>query len=391
MSGRGASCVGNGRRIRRGGLASVVALIGLGLVTTGVADAGPPEDPSAVVVIGPLPPDGALAAASTQVPSQWRLERLAPQAVAAPASFGADIDVVARAYREADFLRCLAHTEGRLEADVLLRLGRHADASRAGTLAAACALGAGDEQGARALLRRLAARDLVDADVVRQTTPGFQRIADEERAAAHRRGSVAVEVRTEPEGARVLVNGIARCPAAPCRVHLLRGEHHLIADKLGYRRRIVTPVADADATVRVVLEPASADETRQQLTDALAAGADPSAAEITRATASAFGAGLLVLVWARQWQVHAAAYHVGGGALTHVAFNGPQAMPRAVAAALHEWRVATPGGVGRRWSPATFRELLFWAVAGAVTLAGAALAFVRQRLRGVRRDVALQR
>ncbi len=196
--------------------------------------------------------------------------------------------------------------------------------------------GRGRRAGARALLRRLSARDLVDADVLRQTTPGFQRIAEEERAAAHRRGSVAVEVRTEPEGARVLVNGVARCPVAPCRVHLLRGEHHLIADKLGYRRRVLTPVADADATVRVVLEPASADETRQQLTAALAAGADPSAAEIPRATASAFGAGLLVLVWARQWQVHAAAYHVGGGALTHVAFDGPQAMPRAVAAALHE-------------------------------------------------------
>jgi len=189
----------------------------------------------------------------------------------------------------------------------------------------------------------------------------------------------------------VLVNGIARCPVAPCRVHLLRGEHHLNADKLGYRRRVLTPVADADASVRVVLEPASADETRQQLTTALAEGADPSAAEITRATASAFGAGLLVLVWARQWQVHAAAYHVGGGALTHAAFDGPHATPRAVAAALHEWRVATPGAAGRRWSPATFNELLFWTAAGAVILASSALAFVRQRFRGVRRGVALQR
>ena len=391
MSGRREPPVGNGRRIRRGGVANVVALAALGLVTTGVADAGAPEAPSAVVLIGTLAPDGALAAASAQVPSHWRLERLAPQAAVAPASFAADIDVVARAYREADFLRCLAHTEARLEADTLLRLGRHAEAARAGTLGAACALGAGDEREARALLRRLSARDLVDADVLRQTTPAFQRIADEERAAAHLRGSVSVEVRTEPEGARVLVNGIARCPAAPCRVRLLRGEHHLIADKLGYRRRVLTPVADGDATVRVVLEPASADETRQQLTAALAAGADPSAAEIPRATASAFGAGLLVLVWAREWQVHAAAYHVDGGALTHVAFDGPQAMPRAVAAALHGWRVATPGVSGRRWPLATSRELLFWTVASAVVLGGAALAFVRQRWRGVRRGVAMLR
>ena len=373
-------------------MASVVALAAIGLVATGVADARAPEDPSAVVVIGTLASDGALAAASGQVPSRWRLERLAPQAAATPPSFGADIDAVARAYREADFLRCLAQIEAGLEPDALLRLGRHAEAARAGTLAAACALGAGDEQEARALLQRLSARDLVDTDVLRQTTPAFQRIAEEERAAAHQRGYVTVEVRTEPEGARVVVNGISRCPAAPCRVHVLRGEHHLIADKLGYRRRVVTPVADADdATVRVVLEPASADETRQQLTTALAAGADPSAAEITRATASAFGAGLLVLVWARQWQVHAAAYHVGGDALTHVAFDGPQATPRAVAAALHGWREATPAERGRRWPPASSGELLLWTIGGAVTLAIAALAFVRQRFRGVRRDVALQR
>jgi hypothetical protein len=391
MSDRRAPPVGNGYRIRRGGRSRIVALAALGMFAAGPADAGPPEAASAVVVIGRLPPDGALAAAGGQVPSHWRLERLAPQAVAPPPDLGPEIDSVARAYREADFLRCLAQTEAGLEGDELLRLGQHAEAARAGTLAAACALGSSDEQGARAMLRRLSARELVDREVLRQTTPGFQRIADEERAAAHRRGSVAVEVRTEPEGARVLVNGVARCPASPCRVHLLRGEHHLVADKLGYRRRVVMPVADADATVRVVLEPASADETRQQLTAMLAAGADPSATEISRAVASAFGVGQLVLVWARQWQVHAAAYRAGCGAQTHVAFDGPQATPRAVAAALHGWRVATPPARTRRWLPAATRELLFWGAATAVTLGAAATAFIRQRYRGVRRGVALLR
>ena len=65
-------------------------------------------------------------------------------------------------YREADFLRCLNRIDHTLDPEHLLQLGHRAEAARAGTLAAACALGAGDEARARDLLRRLSARELVE-------------------------------------------------------------------------------------------------------------------------------------------------------------------------------------------------------------------------------------
>jgi hypothetical protein len=116
--------------------------------------------------------------------------------------------------------------------------------------------------------------------LLRGTTPAFQRIADDERQAAQRRGWIAVDMRSNPEGAAIHVNGVKRCPAAPCRVHLLRGEHMLTAEKLGHRPRTLTPVLDGDHAVMIDLDPASAEETRGQLATALAAGVDPSGVEI---------------------------------------------------------------------------------------------------------------
>ena len=43
----------------------------------------PADDPSAVVLIGGLEADGALAAAGRELPRHWRLETLAPRAMSA--------------------------------------------------------------------------------------------------------------------------------------------------------------------------------------------------------------------------------------------------------------------------------------------------------------------
>jgi hypothetical protein len=355
------------------------------------ARAGAADDPSAVIVIGDLPPDGALAAAGGEVPRPWRLETIVPHAVSGGGSH-AQLEALARTYREADFLRCLTRIDHTLDPDLLLQLGHRREAARAGTLAAACALGAGDEGRARDLLRRLSVRELVEPHVLRGTTPTFQRMADEERETAHRRGWIAVDVRSDPDGAAIHVNGVKRCPAAPCRVHLLRGEHVLVAEKLGHRPRALTPVLESDHAVTIKLDPASADETRRQLATALGTGADPSGVEIPRATASAFGVGLLVLVWARNWQVHAAAYQAGSATLTHVAVDGREATPRAVAAALHGWRTAA-GAQGQarveRASISVFRELVFWSWGVAVAFASIALAFRLHRSK-VRHGVAFR-
>ena len=270
----------------------------------------PADDPSAVVLIGGLR-TGRRAGRRGRRGAAPLAARDAGAARAVGRTAQTELDTLARSYREADFLRCLTRIEHTLDPDELLQRGHRAEAAQAGTLAAACALGAGDEARARDLLRRLSVRELVEPGLLRDTTPAFQRLADEERQAAQRRGWVAVDVRSEPDGASIHVNGVERCPAAPCRVHLLRGEHVLVAKKLGHRPRTLTPVLEGDHAVTIKLDPASADETRGQLAAALGAGVDPSAVEIPRAAASAFGVGLLVLVWTRNWQVHAAAYQAG--------------------------------------------------------------------------------
>ena len=147
---------------------------------------------------------------------------------------------------------------------------------------------------------------------------------------------------------------------------------------------------DADHTLTIKLDPASADETRGQLATALAAGADPSGVEIPQATASAFGVNLLVLVWNRNLQVHAAAYQAGSPTLTHVAVDDREGTPRAIAAALHGWRATAQSraaaGAPRPW-PGNFREFGFWSLGVAVAFGSIALAFRLYRSR-VRQGVA---
>jgi hypothetical protein len=348
-----------------------------------------PRDASAVVMIGGLAPDGALEAAGREVPGNWRIETLVPRAVSSNTSH-AQLDTLARTYREADFLHCLNRTDRALDPDMLLGLGRRSEAARAGTLAAACALGAGDEGRARDLLRQLSAREILEPAALRDTTPAFQRLADEERLAAQHRDWIAVDVRSEPDGAAIHVDGIKRCEAAPCRVHLRRGEHVLVAEKLGHRPRTLTPALDGNHAVTLRLDSASAEETRTQLVSALGAGADPSSVEIPRATASAYGVGLLVLVWTRDLQVHAAAYQAGSATMTHVAIDGREAAPRAIAAALQSWRATDGAGAATRGEPGSITslgELAFWSWGVAVTFASIALAFRLHRSK-VRHGVA---
>jgi hypothetical protein len=333
-----------------------------------------------------------VAAACGEDPRIWGIETLAPRALGGGAP-QAELEALARSYREADFLRCLNRVERALDPDDLLRRGQRAEAAQAGTLAAACALGAGDEARARDLLRRLSVRELVEPRLLRDTTPAFQRLADEERQAAQRRGWVAVDVRSEPDGAAIHINGVERCPAAPCRVHLLRGEHVLVAKKLGHRPRTLTPVLEGDHAVTMKLDPASADETRGQLAAALGAGVDPSDVEIPRAAAAAFGVDLLVLVWTRNWQVHAAAYQARTATLTHVAVDGRQGTPGAVEAALHGWRAAVgteTAARADRVSISMSRELVVWSLGVAFVIAAIALAFRSHRSKQVRHSIAFR-
>jgi PEGA domain len=337
---------------------------------------------AAVVVVGDLPPDGALEAAREQVPGRWRVEPLKPEA-RPPVSPQADVELLSRAYLNADFLRCLTELQRpTLDLERLLEEGRRMDAAHVGTIAAACSLGAGDEGRAREIVRRLLVRELDEPDFLRKTTPDFQRMAEDERHVAQRLPRVTVEVRTEPPGASVEVDGAMRCQMSPCRLHLLRGEHVVVTDKLGQRRRSLTAMLDADQTLTVALDPAAADEIHRQLALTLGSGADPSGADIARAASTAYGVGLLALVWRKGGQVHANVFQRSGGGLTHVAMDatGPDPAARAVSTALREWRSET----GPR---SMLRQPLFWGTAVGVALASAVAVFFLVRPKEPRHDV----
>lgn len=296
------------------------------------------ETPAAVVVLAELSADGVLEAARSQRPALWRRESLAGQRAPVPPSVEAEVERLRQAYLEADFLRCLVDLQNpALNLDRLLEHGRREDAARVGSFAAGCALGAGDEARARELVGRLLVRELDAPEVLRRMTPELQQLAEDERQKAQRWGRVGVAVSTQPDGASVRVDGAASCTAAPCRLNLLRGDHILVAEKIGYRRRVVPVLLEDEQTVTLTLEPAPAEEAGHQLALTVGTGADPSCIEMARTATTAFGVGLVVLVWERSGKVHANAFQRNRDAFTHVALDAePTAAARAVAAALAE-------------------------------------------------------
>ena len=197
--------------------------------------------PAAIVLVGDIPADGAVDAARQEMPAAWRVTRLAPSPAPGSAHpLDDESQSVARAYFDADFLRCLTKLQSSsLDVDRLLEKDRRDDAARVGVLAAACALGAGDKPRARELVHRLLVRGLESADTLRQTTPEFQALVDDERAVVRKLPSVTIEVQTSPDRASVHVDGLLRCRNSPCRVHAIRGEHIVTAELLGRRPRAV--------------------------------------------------------------------------------------------------------------------------------------------------------
>jgi hypothetical protein len=371
-----------GDSIRKVILSTKLSVAMLVLLSVTPSPASASDLAAAVVVIDDVAAAGTLDAAQDQVPGRWRLEAIKSEhAPSAPAQ--GDVDGLVRAYLNADFLRCLTELQrSSLDLERLLEHGRRREAAQVGTVAAACAMGAGDEVRAREMVRRLLVRELDDPDMLRRTTPQFQHLAEDERAVAQRWGRATVEVRTEPPGASVQVDGTMRCLVSPCRLHLLRGEHIVVTERLGRRSRSLTAMLDEDQSLTIALDPASADEIHRQLAVALGAGVDPSGADVSRAAATAFGVGLLALIWHRGAQVHACVFQRSGGGLTHVALDdtGPEPAARAVREALREWRAET----GPR---SMLRQPLFWTTAGAVALLSAAAVYLIVRPREPQHDL----
>jgi hypothetical protein len=90
--------------------------------------------------------------------------------------------------------------------------------------------------------------------------------------------------------------------------------------------------------------------------------------------------------------VHAAAYQAGSNSMTHVALDGRDATPRAVAAALHGWRATVESHTQARAERASIsrvNEVVFWVLGVAVAFASFALAFRLHRSK-VRHSVAFR-
>ena len=329
-----------------------------------IANSAHADVPAAIVLVGDLPADGAVDAARQEMPAAWRVTRLVP---VAPANSNANDDEslsVARAYFDADFLRCLTKLQSSsLDVDRLLEKDRRNDAARVGTLAAACALGAGDKPRARELVHRLLVRGLESAGTLRQTTPEFQSLVDDERTVVRKLSSVTIEVQTSPDRASVHVDGLLRCRNSPCRVHAIRGEHIVTAEQLGRRPKSVTVELNEDQQLTLALDDAPAEDVRGQLLAALATGTPRTDIEVSQASANAFGARVVVLVWAEQNSVHATAYDRSTDRISsHVAIDaGPDAVRAAIRAAVHEER-------GRSGPKPILKQPFFW-----VTVAGVAL------------------
>ena len=323
--------------------------------------------PAAIVLVGDISADGAVAAARQEMPAAWRVTRLAPSPAPTARPLDEESQSVARAYFDADFLRCLTKLQSSsLDVDRLLEKDRRDDAARVGVLAAACALGAGDKPRSRELVHRLLVRGLESADTLRQTTPEFQALVDDERATVRKLPSVTIEVQSSPDRAAVHVDGQLRCRNSPCRVHTIRGEHIVTADLLGRRPRAVTVELNEDQRLTLALDDAPAEDVRSQLLASLASGTPPTDIEVSQASANAFGARYVVLVWPEQKSVHATAYdRVSDKISAHVAIDaGPDAVPAAVRAAVHEERaVSGPKPI--------VKQPFFWlTVAGVAVLTG---------------------
>jgi hypothetical protein len=357
-------------------------IVVVAMTVSSMVDYAHAEIPATVVILGDISEAGALDAARGEMSASWRLAHLVPPAgnEAPPPD---ESQSLARSYFDADFLRCLTKLQSpSLDVDHLLERDRHDEAARAGTLAAACALGAGDKPRARELVRRLFVRGLEDPDTLRQTTPEFQTLVDDERTAVRRLSWVTIDVQTNPDRAAVHIDGVLRCRSAPCRVHVIGGEHIVRAEKLGRRSRAVSVELDEDQRVTLALDEAPADDVRRDLLSTLAAGMDPTGIEVSQAAATAFGARVVVLVWAERGSVHATSYdRAPDKMIAHVAIDaGPDAVPAAVRAAVREERgIAGPKPI--------VKQPLFWLTVAGVALLSGTIVLMTNRPVEVQHDI----
>jgi hypothetical protein len=156
---------------------------------------------------------------------------------------------------------------------------------------------------------------------------------------------------------------VHRCPATPCDLAVLAGEHVITVERLGYARRTVQRTLEGAADLRLALDPAPAPEQRAQLGAALAAGEDPDGPRFVRAAAMAFGARLVVVARPGGDGASASLYdRARGRIVARTTVDRADQAPAAIRSVIAEWRGITE-------PTPLLEEPLFWVGAGVVALA----------------------
>lgn len=320
-----------------------------------------PEAPTGVVVTLPGVPAPAIATAEW---AGWQHVPMIPSARPAPAPPEGELAALRRLWEDADFARCLAAARS-LDLDELLTARHRAAAAEQIALEAGCALGAGDEPLAQALLRRAAVAGLDLTGPLSRMTTDLQRAWTSVAAAVAKSSLHRVALSTEPSPATVSIDGDGTaCPSTPCEVSLRPGRHVLAAQRLGSLERRLTVDLTAPTARRIALDPAPAQALRTQLAHALATH-PPDDPRLARLASAAFAARLTVLVWRTPEGLRGQLFDVR-------ATDGPRVMARArgdtVDAVLSSLR-----SIWQDEQPRTLlEEPMFWV--GAVAVVGAVVA-----------------
>ena len=352
----------------------IAAICGVGLWPSSV-EAEEEEVPlGTVVVLGDIEEEAAFDGVRSAGGATWRLERLEPRAAITPPTPTEALALVERLYAEADFLRCLTAVQNEeLGLDLLLARPDRESAARSAIYSAACAHGAGDVELARNHLRRALVAGLEVSDTLAETTPELQLIAEEVESEVSNAGRVRLTLTPHPNGARIWLDGVpAECADVGCALEVRRGEHLVVARRIGYLPRVGRMSIERDGERELTLDPAPADVQLEQLREELASEAAPDRIELAHAAADAYGSRVVIMIWTEEELVRAALYD--HGLERFVARASCDGSTTAVRAALHslvhEWRGETePIPLARR--------PVFWLVTlGVATAVGVATGLI---------------
>lgn len=303
--------------------------------------------------------------------ASWSVQPITPAAGAGTRGSARELQRLRERYLEADFLGCLATLQQpALRHERLLEAGEASDAGWVGTLGAACAYGAGDEDLAQRLLTPLFSAEIDLAGALRITTPDFQDLAERVRQQTQHESRVTLTVTTSPDTASVTLDGFRACDARPCRFDVFPGEHYITASALGHQDRTIRQVVSEARTTQLSLDRASAEETRTQLAAALVQGTPPDAPEWMESASHAYASRVAVSLYQASDQAVAALYDRGlSRVVARASMNGSDGRQLALRSVVEEWQgIVEPTSV--------FEQPLFWVGAGAALAATVAVVLI---------------